>query len=257
MLRPPSRLAPRRWHRAPTPRARYGYLPPPRDPPRNLTDGVRLAIVELPAGLDTDADVTANLSEIAGRLVDAGTVVEEAEIGWNYEQLITATEQLYSATYAPLVQRVQQLDPAVITSYARAFLETVGARTGPGAILEAHAALAAIEVRLGVLFDRYDALLLPTLAFPAPVAGEEYTGAGPVVAGRPQPDRWIVGTTVAFNLLSSVPAISVPTGFSREGVPTSVQVVGRPNEDAALLALAEAINRLSPNFSTPTARPAL
>ena len=46
-----------------------------------------------------------------------------------------------------------------------------------------------------------------------------------------------------FNLLG-MPAISVPFGKSEEGLPVSVQLVGRPYEEELLLELAIALERL-------------
>jgi amidase len=34
------------------------------------------------------------------------------------------------------------------------------------------------------------------------------------------------------------PAMSVPMGFTADGLPLAVQIVGRPNDEAALLSLA-------------------
>ena len=41
--------------------------------------------------------------------------------------------------------------------------------------------------------------------------------------------------------LAGFPAASVPMGFSAEGLPIGVQVIGRPNEDELVLAVAEAL----------------
>ncbi len=41
----------------------------------------------------------------------------------------------------------------------------------------------------------------------------------------------------------SLPAISVPCGFTPEGLPVGVQIVGRPGEDFAVLQLAHAFEQ--------------
>jgi amidase len=45
---------------------------------------------------------------------------------------------------------------------------------------------------------------------------------------------------VAGVTLAGVPAISVPAGFSDTGLPIGMQLIGRPQGDAALLRLAHA-----------------
>ena len=49
---------------------------------------------------------------------------------------------------------------------------------------------------------------------------------------------WIC--TNPFNLLSQCPVMSVPTGFSSFGVPTGMQVVGRPYDDHSVFRAAAA-----------------
>ena len=46
--------------------------------------------------------------------------------------------------------------------------------------------------------------------------------------------------THGFNLLSQCPVMSVPTGFSSCGVPTGMQIVGRPYDDRAVFRAAAA-----------------
>jgi amidase len=42
------------------------------------------------------------------------------------------------------------------------------------------------------------------------------------------------------------PAISVPCGFTAQGFPIGLQIVGRPRDDVGVLRLAAAFERLSP-----------
>jgi Asp-tRNA(Asn)/Glu-tRNA(Gln) amidotransferase A subunit family amidase len=44
--------------------------------------------------------------------------------------------------------------------------------------------------------------------------------------------------TLPFNLLSRYPALATPTGIARNGVPTSIQVVGAPFDDATVFRIA-------------------
>ena len=44
--------------------------------------------------------------------------------------------------------------------------------------------------------------------------------------------------TPLFNLLSRYPAMAVPTGVANNGVPTSMQIVGRPFDDLAVFHVA-------------------
>jgi len=51
--------------------------------------------------------------------------------------------------------------------------------------------------------------------------------------------------------LAGFPGVSVPLGFSREGLPIGVQVIGRPNEDELVLAVAEMLETARGKFGDP------
>jgi Asp-tRNA(Asn)/Glu-tRNA(Gln) amidotransferase A subunit family amidase len=52
--------------------------------------------------------------------------------------------------------------------------------------------------------------------------------------------------------LAGFPGVSVPMGFSAEGLPIGVQVIGRPNEDELVLAVAEILETARGKFKAPT-----
>jgi Asp-tRNA(Asn)/Glu-tRNA(Gln) amidotransferase A subunit family amidase len=52
--------------------------------------------------------------------------------------------------------------------------------------------------------------------------------------------------------LAGFPGASVPMGFSAEGLPIGVQVIGRPNEDELVLAVAEILETARGKFKAPT-----
>ena len=81
---------------------------------------------------------------------------------------------------------------------------------------------------------QHDALILPSLAIPAPLIG----AASVQVAGRKEPVRNIMlRLTQLFNITGH-PAISIPSGKTRAGLPCGVQLVGERQETDALLRVA-------------------
>ena len=83
-------------------------------------------------------------------------------------------------------------------------------------------------------FDGIDVLLTPTLPIlPPPADVEEFEVREPLTM-----------FTYPFNLLGW-PALAVPAG-AVEGFPVSVQLVGRPHEDALVLALGASLERGPP-----------
>jgi amidase len=92
----------------------------------------------------------------------------------------------------------------------------------------------AIAARLTTMFDEHDVLMTPVMAMPAVPAGI-MEGRGATVTYF-----WETGW-VPFTILWNItgqPAASVPAGFSAEGLPLAVQLVGRPGDERTILALA-------------------
>jgi len=77
-----------------------------------------------------------------------------------------------------------------------------------------------------------DVLVLPTTPGPAPRM-EALTKYG---------NFEVPNLTMPFNV-AGTPALSVCNGFSGEGLPLSLQIVGRPFEDATVLAIGHAYER--------------
>jgi aspartyl-tRNA(Asn)/glutamyl-tRNA(Gln) amidotransferase subunit A len=64
-----------------------------------------------------------------------------------------------------------------------------------------------------------------------------------------------IGFTVAFNM-SGQPAVSVPGGFSSEGMPVGLQIVGRRFDDLGVLRLARAFEDIRSAPMRPWPEPA-
>ena len=108
----------------------------------------------------------------------------------------------------------------------------------------------AVYRRVHALFQRFDVLMSPTVSRPALAADhdpfEPVTVGGEVagsIRGAWYPYMW------PFNL-SGHPAISLPCGWSSDGLPIGLQIVGPWYADRRVLALAEHLER-----ERPCARP--
>ena len=87
--------------------------------------------------------------------------------------------------------------------------------------------------RFGRLFEQADVLLTPMFTRrPLPIGTYEGRGALWSFNGY---SRW-VPYNAAFNH-SGQPAAAIPVGFTPDGFPLSVQLVGRPDDEATLLSL--------------------
>src|SRR6476659_2867968 len=88
--------------------------------------------------------------------------------------------------------------------------------------------------RVNAIFDQFDVLLMPVMGGTAlPIRRWEGKGALQTVLGMSR----FYPYCVPWNHLGN-PAMAVPAGFSPEGMPLSIQVIGRPGDEATLLSLA-------------------
>ena len=97
--------------------------------------------------------------------------------------------------------------------------------------------------RVRTFFERYDLLILPTVAVkPFPVE-EPYPAE---INGQPLTNytQWFF-LTYAISL-TGLPAISIPCGFTRDGLPVGLQIVGRRRQEASVLKAAAAFERAAP-----------
>ncbi|MCG8708238.1 amidase [Brenneria sp. 4F2] len=96
--------------------------------------------------------------------------------------------------------------------------------------------------RLMILFSQYDFLVLPSSQV-APFPVEQHW---PTEIGDRRMDtyhRWM--EVVILASLAGAPALSVPAGFTADGLPVGVQIIGPPQEDFAVLQLGQAYDQAS------------
>ena len=111
-------------------------------------------------------------------------------------------------------------------------------RNDPPATAAEYAAIrhqhAELQIRAKQVFHEVDLLLLPTLPFVAARRDDQVT----MDKGRTYYSRF----TAPFNVLG-LPALSVPCGFSTDGMPIGLQIIGRAWEEANVLRAGEAFER--------------
>jgi aspartyl-tRNA(Asn)/glutamyl-tRNA(Gln) amidotransferase subunit A len=123
----------------------------------------------------------------------------------------------------------------------RQWLEQYGSPT-PREYGDALALRATVEAEMTAFFSDHDLLITPSVACPA------FAAAGPnpgVIDGR---DASATGSE-AFSMVANaawLPAISIPAGLTKDGLPVGLQVIGRRWSDGLLLQLAHALYSIQP-----------
>lgn len=130
---------------------------------------------------------------------------------------------LHHAAVESSIRRRNAVEKPESEAYRRARIKREAVRNAVSAALQEH---------------RLDALLYPTMR------------RKPALIGEPQ-----AGTTCQLSAASGLPAVSVPAGFTQDGLPIGLELLGAPFSEARLLSLAYAYEQIEavrrPPFSTP------
>ncbi len=198
---------------------------------------VRVAWTKDFGGLPVEPAVTEVLEKQRKVFRDLGCVVEEACP--DFTGAVEAFETLRAAgfvqNYAELVRtRRAEVKDTVIWNVEQ------GLKLTPERIARAESLRTELYHRMRKFLERYDFLLGPVnQVVPFPVETEYPTE----IAGVKMTNYLDWMKSCYYVTITSHPAISVPAGFTPEGLPVGLQIVGRYRDDFGVLQLAHAFER--------------
>lgn len=138
-----------------------------------------------------------------------------------------------------LAKRLQTVSPNwrdMIKDTARWNIEKGLALTADE-ILDAELLRTVVYQRVAKYFDQYDALIIPAAQVPPFDASLEWVRE---INGVSMPTYIDWMAVCCMISATGLPCISVPGGFTKNGLPIGVQIVGKPKGDLALLQIARA-----------------
>ncbi|MCZ6842385.1 MAG: amidase [SAR324 cluster bacterium] len=139
---------------------------------------------------------------------------------------------------APYLKRWEKkMDPGLVK------VVKLGLKISAAQFIQAQAARHAYWDKVRRFFEKYDLLLTPSLAVTAFAVGR----LKPSASKQRHRVAWLDWTpfTFPFNLTHN-PAATVPAGFSKEGLPVGLQIVGRRFADMTVLRAARAFEKARP-----------
>jgi aspartyl-tRNA(Asn)/glutamyl-tRNA(Gln) amidotransferase subunit A len=185
--------------------------------------GWRVALAEDEYFRTADASVLEAVQSAARVFVAAGAQVEQVEVPDARQaaqaNLLTILSEAAAFHKERLESRMEDFGADISQRLQ------LGAAASPTDIALARRAQAEVRRRFELFFSGYDILLTPTTPIPAPF-----------IEGQDAIEQALRLTrfTAPFNL-TGLPALSVPCGFTGEGLPVGLQIVSRPWGEAKVL----------------------
>jgi len=179
-----------------------------------------------------DPEVVAITRRAAEQWSSEGVIVEEAhpDVHDAYEIFQTIRAEGFAIGMAGLLRDHRaELKPEVIWNVEK------GLSLRMEEVAKAESARTALMHRVAQFFERYDCLLCPATIVPPFPVGERYVTSCNGVTFKTYVD-WLLIVGVAT--LAGCPALSLPCGFTKSGLPVGLQMIGPSNGDAGLLASA-------------------
>jgi aspartyl-tRNA(Asn)/glutamyl-tRNA(Gln) amidotransferase subunit A len=207
-------------------------------------DGLRIGAIGRAANLAVAPDVAEATRRMLDRLADLGAVIDEvpADLDWIEREGRVLYMGGQAAAYGGYeAQWGDRMDPSLRRFIAEGRTHSL--------IEYRHAQFARTRLFRAVqaLFDRFDLLVSPTL----PVAGlpaDFRVGIDEIVIEGTRTNSTRIGWSsyvYPFNLTGH-PALTVPSGFGREGVPLGLQLVGPWWSDSDLYRIGAMLERIAP-----------
>ncbi|MFQ5899518.1 MAG: amidase [Candidatus Methylomirabilia bacterium] len=186
-----------------------------------------------------DPEVARIAQDAAGVFEALGCYVEVVSPGWENPEEVFAT-LVAAETFAALAERAAEWHDRMDRTLVR-FLERGRGVTAAEYVRASHRRKA-YSVAVQAFLARFDLLATPTLAVPPFLV--ETSGPREIAGQRVSPLGWMP-FTYPFNLTGQ-PAASIPAGFTADGRPVGLQIVGKRFGDRTVLSAAAAFEAARP-----------
>jgi len=197
-------------------------------------------------------DVRRETWMVVDALRDAGAIIEEVDVGWaeNPVNLALGSQEFLFAGY---LNDIMSKHGDIVSDYVEQLSETANSYSADDYRRSISVAGEIWCDHLGPLFEDFDAFIMPTTAFPdIPATGWQ---KDTVTLNGKQVTDTQTAMTVLWNMFNRCPVLAVPSGMTDSGLPTSIQIVGRPTDDPTVFRIARALEDRKPWLDCAERRP--
>jgi len=203
-----------------------------------LHDGIKGLRVGVPTNYffdQLDEEVEASVREAYEKLASLGAELVDVTL--------PMPEQIVAVEFAILLPEASDYHRQMLRESAELYNDDVRVMLEAGEFVPATTYIRAQRVRnllqqeFRKLYDQVDVIVAPTIAATAVKAGTES------ITWPDGSEEPLISAYTRFALpgnITGLPALSVPCGFSSEGLPIGFQAIGRPLDEATILRLGAA-----------------
>ena len=207
--------------------------------------GMRIALCIRLGNYPVAPDVEANTRAVAAALRDAGAVIEEVALPWTTESISRTMFTHFGYLLGPAMEDETEGSTELLAPYTRRFMADARRAAEENRYLEGIRAETRLQAELAAAMSGFDALICPASAVAALDADGMYL-EGIETGGLQLEHYWQGHMTAPFNIANRCPVLAVPSGMADCGIPTGVQIVGHPYDDATVFRVGAAVEAVRP-----------
>ena len=185
-------------------------------------------------------------------LRDAGAIVDEVDVEWA-EELVELALGSQEFLFAGYLNELVAEHGDLVSDYVPQLAETANSYSSDDFRRSLTSAGEVWRDHLGPLFHEYHAFVTPTTTYPdIPATGWQKDTV--TVNGKQVTDAE-TSMAVLWNMYNRCPVLAAPSGMTHSGLPTGIQIAGRPYDDHTVFRIATALENRRPWLDCPARRP--